>query len=122
MKNILIFAAIAVLLFSACSSISGRKFRNLTDFKKVIENESLDSSSHQKDQSVDYYNFYLKSYKISITVNELVPFNSKKEMSIYTTDFYGKLDLDFCSDFQWSYDQQQEILQLLLIKEAGLKN
>lgn len=90
----------------------------LRRFKKVIEIEPLDSCSIEKLDSADYYDFYLRSYKISITVKGYIPFESKGEISVFTKDITGEIIADFCSNrWEWLYEQQQEILQLLLAKK-----
>lgn len=90
----------------------------LRRFKEVIKKESLDSCSIEKLESADYYDFYLPSYKISVTVKGYVPFESKGEISIRTVDIVGEKVDDFCSArWEWSYEQQKEILQLLLAKK-----
>lgn len=90
----------------------------LRRFKEVIKKESIDSCSIEKLESADYYDFYLPSYKISVTVKGYVPFESKGEISIRTVDIVGEKVDDFCSArWEWSYEQQKEILQLLLAKK-----
>lgn len=90
----------------------------LQRFKQVIQKEPLDSSFVEKMESGDYYDFYLRSYKISVTVKGYVPFKSKGEISISTVDITGEFVADFSSNrWEWSYEQQQEILELLLAKK-----
>ncbi len=91
----------------------------LRQFKQVIQKESLDSSFVNTLESGDYYDFYLRSYKVSINVRGYVPFESKGEIYITTVNIVGESVADFCSNKQeWSYEQKKEILQLLLAKKS----
>lgn len=90
----------------------------LQRFKEVIEKESLDSSFIEESESTQHYDFYLKSYKITVIRDNYIPFEKKGEMTISTKDIMGEYVGDFCSDrCEWSYDQQNQLLQLLLAKK-----
>lgn len=101
-----------------CSEPESYASVSFRHFKKMIETTSLDSCSDKG--WVD--EFYLGLYKISIIVEESIPFESKGEIIITTKDIFGEYLLEFCSDAsKWSYEQRQEIFVMLTEKKKELK-
>lgn len=94
----------------------------LRHFKQIINAQPLDSSRVIYGNVADYYDFYLKSYEISIDVSGFEEFKSKGEISTHTINIYGEYVDEFYSSANgWTYEQQEEILQLLLAKKEEKK-
>lgn len=90
----------------------------LERFKEVIKKEVLDSSFLVESESTQHYDFYLKSYKITVIREDYIPFEKKGEISISTKDIMGEYVNDFCSGrWEWSYEEQNELFNLLLAKK-----
>lgn len=113
-----VYTTITNLLTDKCPTPESYSSVCLRHFKQVIYTQPLDSSYVVHGYDGDYYNFYLPSYKITISLNDYVKFKSKGEISTYTINIYGESIYEFCSGMaDWSEEQQQEILQLLLAKK-----
>lgn len=115
-----------VAVLSACNK-NEAKYDQLFDYisnvpidscqqeKKMIEETPFNNPFVHKNESIDYYQFYFQSYKISVFVRNFVPFKHKEEINIVTVDIIGKPVAEFCSNVM-SQEQQKEVLNVLLSK------
>ncbi|MEI7918718.1 MAG: hypothetical protein WCH65_00435 [bacterium] len=110
MKKLLIFVAIATVVFSSCNP----SFKN---FKEIVEKSPLDSSFIKNFETSASYDFYLPEYRIKVFNDCGVPFESKERISIYTISITGQLMYEFCFNADKDYKHNKEILNLLLAKK-----
>jgi hypothetical protein len=98
------------------SSVCLRKIKN------IIANEALDSSSLRKNEKGTRYIFYLQKHKITIYEDDVIPFEQVKAITIHIMDINGEVMYQLSTPGAGSSLQEnQDILDLLLLKKQSLK-
>lgn len=115
MKKLIVFVAIATVVFTSCKS----KTSSFEEFKQIIQNSRLDSCYiHNYMDGVNMsYDFYLPYYHISVYTEKQIKSRQPESIMIFTDDTTSELVTKFC--FPPSETKQnKEILLLLLSKKT----